>query len=183
MMPSKLFFFYARARARTHINISQVISLWRFWWWLRVELEERKEKFDVIVGDLADPVEGGPCYKLYTKSFYNHILKPKLNDNGIFVTQVTLLNKVPYDISRDIPLLNNDVLNKIILILVTCRDSNIVRIYCQLISWHHAPMHTHIHDYSLTMCCVRACTRLFVCTCPCVQHGYDVLYIFNFKLS
>ncbi|MCD7469880.1 hypothetical protein HAX54_009291 [Datura stramonium] len=49
------------------------------------ELEEREEKFDIIVGDLADPVEGGPCYQLYTKSFYENILKPKLNDNGVFV--------------------------------------------------------------------------------------------------
>ncbi|KAJ7966368.1 Thermospermine synthase [Quillaja saponaria] len=51
------------------------------------ELEKRKEKFDIIVGDLADPVEGGPCYQLYTKSFYEKILKPKLKENGIFVTQ------------------------------------------------------------------------------------------------
>ncbi|TKW33389.1 hypothetical protein SEVIR_2G231400v4 [Setaria viridis] len=53
----------------------------------RVELEKSREKFDVIVGDLADPVEGGPCYQLYTKSFYEHIVKPKLNDHGIFITQ------------------------------------------------------------------------------------------------
>lgn len=53
----------------------------------KAELEKRKEKFDIIVGDLADPVEGGPCYQLYTKSFYEKILKPKLNENGIFVTQ------------------------------------------------------------------------------------------------
>jgi thermospermine synthase len=54
----------------------------------RVELEKSREKFDVIVGDLSDPVEGGPCYQLYTKSFYEHIVKSKLNDHGIFVTQV-----------------------------------------------------------------------------------------------
>ncbi|KAK4422190.1 Thermospermine synthase ACAULIS5 [Sesamum alatum] len=53
----------------------------------KAELERREEKFDIIVGDLADPVEGGPCYQLYTKSFYQNILKPKLNNNGIFVTQ------------------------------------------------------------------------------------------------
>nr|XP_023927231.1 thermospermine synthase ACAULIS5-like [Quercus suber] len=53
----------------------------------KAELEKRDEKFDIIVGDLADPVEGGPCYQLYTKSFYEKILKPKLNENGIFVTQ------------------------------------------------------------------------------------------------
>lgn len=32
-----------------------------------VELERSTEQFDIIIGDLADPVEGGPCYKLYTK--------------------------------------------------------------------------------------------------------------------
>ncbi|KAM7259440.1 hypothetical protein ACFE04_015181 [Oxalis oulophora] len=53
----------------------------------KVELENRKECFDVIIGDLADPIEGGPCYKLYTKSFYETIVKPKLNHGGIFVTQ------------------------------------------------------------------------------------------------
>lgn len=51
---------------------------------------KRKERFDIIVGDLADPLEDGPCYQLYTKSFYEKILKPKLNDNGIFVTQVVI---------------------------------------------------------------------------------------------
>ncbi|XP_072980860.1 thermospermine synthase ACAULIS5 [Typha angustifolia] len=53
----------------------------------KAELEKREERYDVIVGDLADPVEGGPCYQLYTKSFYEQVLKPKLNHQGIFVTQ------------------------------------------------------------------------------------------------
>ncbi|KAJ1278717.1 hypothetical protein BS78_04G099900 [Paspalum vaginatum] len=54
----------------------------------RAELETRREKFDVIVGDLADPVEGGPCYQLYTRHFYEQVVKPKLSDgSGIFVTQ------------------------------------------------------------------------------------------------
>ncbi|GAQ87780.1 spermine synthase [Klebsormidium nitens] len=52
-----------------------------------VELERSTEQFDVIIGDLADPVEGGPCYKLYTKDFYEKILKPKLAPGGIIVTQ------------------------------------------------------------------------------------------------
>lgn len=55
----------------------------------RAELENRSESFDVIVGDLADPIEGGPCYQLYTKSFYELVVKPKLSEGGIFVTQVT----------------------------------------------------------------------------------------------
>lgn len=53
----------------------------------RAELENKEDKYDVIVGDLADPIEGGPCYKLYTKSFYEQVVKPKLNSDGIFVTQ------------------------------------------------------------------------------------------------
>ncbi|EXC17578.1 Thermospermine synthase ACAULIS5 [Morus notabilis] len=53
----------------------------------RAELENKEENYDVIVGDLADPIEGGPCYKLYTKSFYELVVKPKLNHDGIFVTQ------------------------------------------------------------------------------------------------
>lgn len=54
----------------------------------RAELESRKESYDVIIGDLADPIEGGPCYKLYTKSFYEFVVKLRLNPEGIFVTQV-----------------------------------------------------------------------------------------------
>lgn len=57
----------------------------------RAELESRTERFDVIIGDLADPIEGGPCYKLYTKSFYECIVKPRLSQGGIFVTQVCIL--------------------------------------------------------------------------------------------
>lgn len=54
----------------------------------RAELESREECFDVIIGDLADPIEGGPCYQLYTKSFYESTVKPRLSPGGIFVTQV-----------------------------------------------------------------------------------------------
>ncbi|CAI5482122.1 unnamed protein product [Closterium sp. Yama58-4] len=53
------------------------------------ELRSRtgEEGYDVIIGDLADPVDGGPCYKLYTESFYTTLLKPRLNPGGILVTQ------------------------------------------------------------------------------------------------
>lgn len=53
----------------------------------RAELESCEERFDVIIGDLADPVEGGPCYQLYSKGFYETVLKPRMNPGGIFVTQ------------------------------------------------------------------------------------------------
>lgn len=33
-------------------------------------LEKCDQRFDVIIGDLADPVFGGPCYHLYTQEFY-----------------------------------------------------------------------------------------------------------------
>lgn len=42
--------------------------------------------WDVIVLDLADPVDGGPCYQLYTDSFYE-MCKRKLAPNGLLVTQ------------------------------------------------------------------------------------------------
>ncbi len=52
---------------------------------------ERGEKFDVIIADLADPTEGGPAYKLYTKEFYEKI-RCVLDDEGLFVTQATSLS-------------------------------------------------------------------------------------------
>jgi thermospermine synthase len=33
----------------------------------RTQLEAYPGKFDVIIGDLADPLDGGPCYQLYTQ--------------------------------------------------------------------------------------------------------------------
>jgi len=41
---------------------------------------------DVIIGDLSDPLDGGPCYQLYTTSFYE-MCKTKLAPGGILVTQ------------------------------------------------------------------------------------------------
>ncbi|KAJ4954980.1 hypothetical protein NE237_011763 [Protea cynaroides] len=53
----------------------------------RAELEKRGDYFDVIIGDLADSIEGRPCYQLYTKSFYESTVKPRLSEGGICVTQ------------------------------------------------------------------------------------------------
>eukprot|EP00249_Psilotum_nudum_P007138 c20334_g1_i1 orf=515-1966(+) len=53
----------------------------------RAELENREDRFDVIIGDLADPMEGGPCYQLYSKGFYENVVKKRLNPGGIIVTQ------------------------------------------------------------------------------------------------
>ncbi|XP_066394395.1 thermospermine synthase ACAULIS5-like [Miscanthus floridulus] len=49
----------------------------------RAELEKSKEKFDVIVGDLADPVEGGPCYQLYT-TLNNSVHQSLLNETHVY---------------------------------------------------------------------------------------------------
>jgi len=49
-------------------------------------LEESECKFDVIILDLADPMEEGPCYLLYTVRFYE-MVKTKLNTGGVFITQ------------------------------------------------------------------------------------------------
>ncbi|PNH04653.1 Thermospermine synthase ACAULIS5 [Tetrabaena socialis] len=43
--------------------------------------------FDVIIGDLADPLDGGPCYQLYTQEFYRDVVLAKLAPGGIFITQ------------------------------------------------------------------------------------------------
>ncbi|GAB5361283.1 hypothetical protein AAMO2058_000700400 [Amorphochlora amoebiformis] len=50
---------------------------------------DTKEKFDVVVMDIADPVEAGPGYKLYTQDFYKHVADKKLNPGGCLVTQST----------------------------------------------------------------------------------------------
>mmetsp|Transcript_54426 Transcript_54426/g.100568 ORF Transcript_54426/g.100568 Transcript_54426/m.100568 type:complete len:319 (-) Transcript_54426:55-1011(-) len=49
-------------------------------------LERSDMKFDVIIMDLDDPLEGGPCYQLYTAEFYE-MLKGRLNPGGFLVTQ------------------------------------------------------------------------------------------------
>jgi len=52
----------------------------------KVRMENTPIKFDIIIMDLDDPLEGGPCYQLYTTEFYETI-KSKLNPGGILVTQ------------------------------------------------------------------------------------------------
>jgi len=49
-------------------------------------IERSDMMFDVIIMDLDDPLEGGPCYQLYTTEFYK-MLRTKMNPGGIFVTQ------------------------------------------------------------------------------------------------
>jgi len=55
------------------------------------EAHKNGVKYDVIIADLADPTEGGPAYKLYTREFYGQI-RGILEEGGVFVTQATSLS-------------------------------------------------------------------------------------------
>ncbi|MCL0073334.1 polyamine aminopropyltransferase [Dehalococcoidia bacterium] len=52
----------------------------------RKYLAETKERFDVIIIDLPEPIEGGPAYLLYTETFYR-LLKDKLAADATFALQ------------------------------------------------------------------------------------------------
>lgn len=49
-------------------------------------LEKTNKKFDVIISDLSEPMEGSPAVKLFTYEFYS-IVKEHLAEDGIFVMQ------------------------------------------------------------------------------------------------
>ncbi len=52
----------------------------------REYLANSKEKFDIIIIDLPDPIEEGPAYLLYTQEFYQ-LVRDRLTDNGIITVQ------------------------------------------------------------------------------------------------
>jgi len=52
----------------------------------RKYLAESKQKFDAIVMDITDPVEGGPSWMLYTREFYR-IVSERLAPGGIVAVQ------------------------------------------------------------------------------------------------
>ncbi len=49
-------------------------------------LAKSKEKFDVIIIDLPDPIEKGPAYRLFTREFYRIVLG-RLTENGLIAVQ------------------------------------------------------------------------------------------------
>ena len=49
-------------------------------------LAESDDRFDVMIFDLVDPLEGGTAYLLYTREFYQ-LAAERLNPGGILVTQ------------------------------------------------------------------------------------------------
>jgi len=52
----------------------------------KILMEYADGYFDVIIMDLCDPLDYGPCYKLYAKEFYE-MCHRKLAKGGVFVTQ------------------------------------------------------------------------------------------------
>ncbi|KAJ1435405.1 S-adenosyl-L-methionine-dependent methyltransferase [Sesbania bispinosa] len=54
------------------------------------ELERSQEKYDVIIGDLCEPNATSINNNLYTRSFYGDVAKPRLKENGSFVTYMLL---------------------------------------------------------------------------------------------
>lgn len=55
-------------------------------------LDKCGEKFDVIIMDICDPLEGGPGWKCYTKEMIAKWKTDNLTDGGVFVTQSTAVN-------------------------------------------------------------------------------------------
>jgi spermidine synthase len=49
-------------------------------------LADTREKFDVIIIDLTEPIEEGPAYLLYTREFYE-IIRNRLTENGLISVQ------------------------------------------------------------------------------------------------
>jgi spermidine synthase len=49
-------------------------------------LAKSKEKYDVIVIDLPDPIEEGPAYRLFTSEFYKIVLD-RLTEDGLIAVQ------------------------------------------------------------------------------------------------
>jgi spermidine synthase len=52
----------------------------------RKYIEDTREKFDVIIIDIVDPLEAGPACLLYTQEYYR-MLKERMNPEGIMVIQ------------------------------------------------------------------------------------------------
>ena len=49
-------------------------------------LENTKERFDIIILDLPEPIEAGPAYKLFTREFYG-LVRDRLATGGLAVVQ------------------------------------------------------------------------------------------------
>jgi len=52
----------------------------------RAYLEERDQKFDSIIVDATDPLDGGPSYRLFTREFYQ-LAADRLEEHGTLAVQ------------------------------------------------------------------------------------------------
>ncbi len=52
----------------------------------RAFVDKIKDRFDVIISDLTEPLEGGPSVYLFTREFFSRI-ESVLTDDGVFVLQ------------------------------------------------------------------------------------------------
>ncbi len=59
-------------------------------------IEDSKDKFDVIVSDLTEPIEKGPSVYLFTEEFFKKI-DQALNQDGLFVLQAGSTDPVYHD--------------------------------------------------------------------------------------
>jgi len=59
-------------------------------------VEETSERYDVIVNDITDPIEGGPSKLLFTREYYAAVAGA-LSPGGIFVTQAIGVHYDPGD--------------------------------------------------------------------------------------
>ncbi len=57
----------------------------------RQYLEETDRKFDIIISDLTEPVDDGPSYLLFTREFYNTLIK-RMTPGGILSMQAGSFN-------------------------------------------------------------------------------------------
>lgn len=58
-------------------------------------LKIKRDRFDIIIADISDPVESGPSVSIYTKGFYS-LIKKALRPDGIFVTHSTAMYYIPH---------------------------------------------------------------------------------------
>jgi spermidine synthase len=49
-------------------------------------LESTSERFDIVIIDVADPLEAGPAYLLFTQEFYS-LVRDRLRPGGVMVSQ------------------------------------------------------------------------------------------------
>ena len=49
-------------------------------------LEQTPERYDVIILDISDPLEGGPAYRLFTREFYQ-LVAERLEPSGLVAVQ------------------------------------------------------------------------------------------------